>query len=312
MKGGPGRRILRKVCLISGVRHLLTVWEFGINGLLRLTAYNSVTSVTHEERLSKTERYYLGYTGVDSKSWIKYFCRRLSLRWVSQSETSHAMNQEERYGANKAVVLDRTVFSTACRVKAGRTESRILRMRASLLHSGSCLALDLYLYLVDSSKQCRILLQEGDLAEVGLAPCPLLYPAEFKAGGPAGVGQALTKASSSFSCAEGKAFIAKNIARRLLFTPNPDSITLSINASFKTFRMITSQNAQQWRPPKRFRDYTSSQASMKATFLLANHAESFLRRRHQPTVLVYKHDQLSHRRPTEQGHQKETTATQIR
>lgn len=309
VQGGPGRRILRKVCLISGVRHLLTVWELGRNGLLRLTVYNPATSLTHEERLSKTERYYLGYTDVDSKSWIKDICRRLSLRGVSQSETTHAMNQEGRDEPNKAfytVVLDKTVFSTACRVEAGRTESRILRMRASLLHSGSCLALDIY--LVDSSKQCRILLKEDDLAEMGLAPCPILHPAEFKGGGPTGVGQALTKASRSLACAESKVVLAKNIARRLLFTPNPDSITFSINASSRTFGM----NAQQWRPPKHFRDYTSSQASAKATFLLTNHAENFLRRRRQPTVLMYKNDQLSHRRPPGRGHQKETTATQIR
>ena len=301
------------MCLISGVRHLLTVWELGRNGLLRLTAYNPATSLTHEERLSKTERYYLGYTDVDSKSWINDICRRLSLRGVSQSETTHAKYQEGRDEPNKAfytVVLDKTVFSTACRVEAGKTESQILRMRASLLHSGSCLALDIY--LVDSSKQCRILLKEDDLAEMGLAPCPVLHPAEFKGGGPAGVGQALTKASRSLACTESKAVIAKTIARRLLFTPNPDSITFSINTSPKTFGMIASQNAQQWRPPKHFRDYTSSQALAKDTFLLTNHAESFLGRRRQPTVLTYKHDHLSHRRPQEEGHQKETTATHIR
>jgi hypothetical protein len=72
-KGGPGRMVFRKLCMISSVQHLITVREFGRGGLLRVRVYELLSSVEREIRLSPTQRVALLGSDIadDWRSWVK-------------------------------------------------------------------------------------------------------------------------------------------------------------------------------------------------------------------------------------------------
>lgn len=295
LKGGPGRRVLRAVCRISGASHVITAWELGRGGLLRLTAYDPTTSMTYEARLSRVERACFGFDGEHRKSWIKHLGRRLSLRRAK--ETSDAMegaeNRRDSLPARRTMVVDKTVFSTACRVAAGRIGARLFRMRAELVDAGKSLVLNLY--QADTSKQCRILLTDDDLVAVGLQPCTANEVVE----------QAdVSRASDTFTIQRSeqdckmtsmlvgpsrRETAVRQLTRQLRFVPDSDSVTFSVNGDSRTTALVTSIAAEQRRPQSSLK-VAFSQATGNAGSYATGHrgfVEEFLKRRHQPCVLLH-------------------------
>lgn len=275
LKGGPGRRVLRAVCPISGTCHVLTAWELGRGGLLRVAAYDPTTSMTYEARLSKAERACFGYEGDGRKSWIKQLGRRLSLRRAQSP--SEARNRRGTLSRRRTMILDKTVFSTACRMAAGRVDTRLFRMRAELVEAGRSLAL--YLYQADTSKQCRILVTSDDLEAVGLQP----YPAN-DAIRRSDSSEPECKMASMLVGPSGREAAIRQLTRHLRFVPDTDTVTFSVNGDLRTITMVAAAAVEQRRP----------QSSLKSAFLQpagylgVGHyglVEGFLKRRRQPCIL---------------------------
>lgn len=287
--------MLRAVCCISGSSHVITAWELGRGGLLRLTAYDPTTSMTYETRLSKVERACFGFEGEHRKSWIKYLGRRLSLRRAK--DTNDAMEGEENrrdcLPARRTMVLDKTVFSTACRIAAGRVGAHLFRIRAELVDAGKSLALRLY--QVDTSKQCRIFLSDEDLVAVGLQP--RTDNAVDEQVDKSGTNAALISQRSEQDCKmtsmldgpSGRETVMRQLTRQLRFVPDSDSITLSVNGDSRTTALVTSIEAEKRRPQGRLK-VAFLQAAGNAESHTTRHrgfVEDFLKRRHQPCVLLH-------------------------
>lgn len=295
LKGGPGRRVLQTVCCISGSSHVVTAWELGRGGTLRLAAYNPVTSMTYGAQLSKNERVCCGFDGEDCKSWSRHLGRRLSLRRaVEAADLKSAEHWRSNLPAKRTMVLDKTVFSTACRIASGRMDSRLIRMRAILIDDGQTLELDLY--QSNPSKNCTFLLTVDDLVGVGLGPRDIIS---------AHAGNAISntkQAEGSGVCAERGCSMAsilvdaasreaaiRHLARQLRFASDSDSVTLSIEGGSRRATMVPSETAEQRRPQCRV-----SVARLHATTQPGSHAtrhrglaEEYSERRRQPAVLLH-------------------------
>lgn len=295
LKGGPGRRVLRAVCRISGSSHVITAWELGRGGLLRLTAYDPNTSMAYEARLSKVERACFGFDGEHRKSWIKHLGRRLSLRRATKISDAMegAENRRDFLPARRTMVLDKTVFSTACRVAAGRIGASLFRMRAELVDAGKCLAL--ILYQADTCKQCRVLLTDDDLVAVGLQPCTANAVEEQV--DESGASDTFTNQRSEQDCKmtsmlvgpNRRDIIVRQLTRQLRFVPDSDSVTFSVNGDSRTTVLVNSIEAEQRRPQRSLK-VALSQASRNAGSYATGHrgfVEDFLKRRHQPCVLLH-------------------------
>lgn len=287
--------MLRTVCCISGSSHVVTAWELGRGSTLRLAAYDPATSMTYEARLSKTERACCGFDGEDCKSWTRHLGRRLSLRRaVGAADLKSTGHRRSNLTAKRTMVLDRTVFSTACRIAAGRMDSRLVRMRAILVDDGRALELDIY--QSNPSKSCTFLLTVDNLIGVGLRPCEV---------NPVPAGRANSDAKqveSSEICAEQGCLMAsmlvgatsreaaiRQFVRQLRFASDSDSVTLAIEGGSKTQTMVTTQTAEQRRP-----QCSVTVAHLHATAQPESHAtgcrglaERFSQRRRQPGVLLY-------------------------
>lgn len=277
-KGGPGRRVLRAVCLISGTCHVLTAWELGRGGLLRLAAYDPTTSMTYEARLSQAERACFGCEGEDRKSWIKQFGRRLSLRRAQGA--SEAENWRGSPPPRRTMILDKTVFSTACRVAAGRIDTRLFRMRAELVDAGRSLALDLY--QVDTCKQCRISLTSDDLVAVGLQPCAVDAVGEHT-----DVSEPECKMTSMLVGPRRTETTIRQLTRHLRFVPDSDSVTFSVNGDLRTTSMVTTATVKQRKPQSSLKSVFSQPAGNPGSSTVGHYelVEGFLKRRRQPCVL---------------------------
>lgn len=273
--------MLRAVCLISGTCHVLSAWELGRGGLLRLAAYDPTTSMTYEASLSKAERACFGYEGEDRKSWIKQLGRRLSLRRAQGP--SEAEDRRSSLPPRRIMILDKTVFSTACRVAAGRIDSRLFRLRAELVGAGRFLALDLY--QAETSKQCRILLNSDDLVAAGLEPCT----------GNAGVEQG--DASDSDKMARmlvgprRRETVIRQLTRQLRFVPESDSVTFTVNENPRTTAMATTTAVEHRRPQTSLKSVFLQPAGNPGSYKAGHYGlvEGFLKRRRQPCVLRHGH-----------------------
>lgn len=231
--------------------------------------------MTYEASLSKAERTCFGYDGEDRKSWIRHLARRLSLRKAEQP--SEAKNRRNSLAPRRTMVLDKTVFSTACRIAAGRIDARLFRMRAELVDGGRYLALDLY--QADTSKQCRILLTEDDLVAVGLQSSATNALVENSEPG--------YKITSMLVGPSRRETAIRQLTRQLQFVPDSDSVVLSVGGDSRVTAMVTTIASEQRRP----------HCSLKVAFLQAagklgsrtvGHdglVEAFLKHRHQPRVL---------------------------
>lgn len=287
--------MLRSVCLISGGSHVVTAWELGRGGLIRLAAYDPRTSMTYEAQLSTIERACLGYNGEDCKVWTKDLCRRLSLRKAT-AEPPDAAEGGKRCPRRNILVLDKTVFSTACRIAAGAFDARLLRIRASLVDAGRCLALDIYEN--DTSRQCRILLTTDDLVGAGLQPhvqdlcksdptTALGLDLETAESDDADAQRAGREMACMLTGTESKATTVRHLVRQLRFVPDSDSVTFTANGSARTAKMTVSQDSHQRRPQISLRAFVSLQTAAKPAPLQEVHAATFLKRHRQPAVLVY-------------------------
>lgn len=277
-KGGPGRRVLRAVCLISGTCHVLTAWELGRGGLLRLAAYDPTSSMTYEASLSKAERACFGCDGEDRKSWIKQLGRRLSLRRAQG--LSKAEHRRGSLPPRRTMVLDKTVFSTACRVAAGRIDTRLFRMRAELVCAGRSLALDLY--QADTSKQCRILLNSDDLVAAGLQPCTLNAGVEQgDSSGPDGT------IASMLVGPRRREIAIRQLTRHLRFVPESDSVTVSVNGDSRMTAMVATTAVEHRKPQSSLKAAFMQPAGNPGSYNVGHYGlvEGFLKRRRQPCVL---------------------------
>lgn len=293
--------MLRAVCVISGVSHILTAWELGRRGILRLAAYDPMASMTYETHLSKIERVCLGYEGEDFKSWGKLLCRRLSLRRTNGGTGVEGVTHRGGpLAVKETMVLDKTVFSTACRLAAGRIDAGLFRMRAMLVDAGESLALDLYHN--DSSKQCRMLLTADDLLKVGLRQCEVNAEAAETAG-PRVHDMISTdlRAEDNYACGEQGCAMARilvgtehretairHLARQLRFTPDSNIISLSIDGDLRTSTMTTSHATERRQPKKNLRlalPRPTGNAGLNVG--CGGYAEGFLKRRRSPTTLLY-------------------------
>lgn len=277
-KGGPGRRVLRAVCLISGTCHVLTAWELGRGGVLRLAAYDPATSMTYEASLSKAERACFGYEGEDRKSWIKQFGRRLSLRRAQGP--CEAENRRGSLPPRRTMILDKTVFSTACRVAAGRIDTRLFRMRAEVVDAARILALDLY--QADTSKQCRILLSSDDLVAIGLQPCTANAGIEQD-----NAPEPDCKMTSMLVGPRRRETVMRQLTRHLRFVPESDSVTFSVNGDSRTIAMVTATAVEHRRPQSSLKPEFLQPAGNSRPYNVGHYGlvEGFLKRRRQPCVL---------------------------
>lgn len=127
--------------LISARHHVVSIWELGRQGPLRLIAYDPRTSVEYEALLTEVERRALGCISDDVKAWSKGLIGRLSVRKANAKlVTTDGTTRQPR---TRLMAVDKTVFSTASRVPTVGCNKHFLRIRASLLESGTSLALDL-------------------------------------------------------------------------------------------------------------------------------------------------------------------------
>lgn len=287
--------MLQTVCCVSGSSHVITAWELGRGGTLRLAAYDPVTSMTYEAQLSEIERACCGFDGEDCKSWSRHLGRRLSLRRaVEVVDTKSAEQWGSNPPAKRTMILDRTVFSTACRIASGRMESRLVRMRAILVDDGRTLELDLY--QSNPSKNCTFLLTVDDLVGVGLRPCEVNWAHASNAisdtkqaeSSDASAERGYSMASMLVAAASREAAI-RHLARQLRFAPDSDTVTLSTEGGSRSATMVTSKTAEQQRPQYRVRAsrlHATAQPGPHAT----RHrglAEGYSERRRQPAVLVH-------------------------
>lgn len=251
--------------------------------------------MTYEARLSKVERACFGFEGEHRKSWIKYLGRRLSLRRAMDTrETMEGKeNRRDCLPAKRTMVLDKTVFSTACRVAAGRIGAHLFRMRAELVDAGKALALSLY--QADTSKQCRIILSDEDLVAVGLQPCTANAVDEQV--DKSGASDTLTSQRSEQDCKmtsmldgpSRRETAVRQLARHLRFVPDSDSVTLSVKGDSRTTALVTSIEAEKRRPQTSLK-VAFMQAAGKAESHTTGHrgfVEDFLKRRYQPCVLLH-------------------------
>ena len=294
-KGGPGRRVLRTVCCISGSSHVVTAWELGRGGTLRLAAYDPATSMTYEAQLSKVERACCGFDGEACKSWTKRLGRRLSLRRaVEAADLKSTVHCTSNLSAKRTMVFDRTVFSTACRIAAGRMDSRLIRLRARLVDDGRVLELDLY--QSNPSKNCTFLLTVGDLVGAGLRPLEHnSVPAgraisdEKQTEGIDICPERGFSMASMFVGAASREAAIRQFVRQLRFASDSDSVTLSIGGGSRNQTMVTSQAAEKRRP-----QCSVSNARVHGAVQSGSHApgrrgltEGFSKTRRQPGVLLY-------------------------
>ncbi|CAN0410546.1 unnamed protein product [Ectocarpus sp. 12 AP-2014] len=292
-KGGPGRRVLRAVCVISGAPHVVSVWELGGGGGLRLTAYDPAKSMTYGIGISKAERAFFGCNGDDRKYWIKHLGRRLSLRRGTETTIMEGAEATgEPLPGRRTMLLDKTIFSTACRVAAGRIDARLFRMRAELADAGQSLALDLY--QADTSKQCRILLTEEDLAALGLEPCTAC-PNGSQTDDSRTSDTSPTRCSGQRGAMAGmligpgsRVAAVRQLTRHLCFAPDSDSVILSIDGGSRINAMEYSIVARQ-RRPQSTAPIALSQTRSTGSYAVGRcgFVAGFLKQRHQPCVLLH-------------------------
>ena len=277
-KGGPGRRVLRAVCQISGMCHVLSAWELGRGGLLRLAAYDPTTSMTYEASLSKAERACFGYEGENQKSWMKQLGRRLSLRRAQGP--GEAENRRGSLPPRRTMILDKTVFSTACRVAAGRVDTRLFRIRAELVGAGRLLALDLY--QADTCKQCRMLLNSDDLLAVGLQPCTANADVEQDDSSDSDC-----KMTSMLVGHRRRETAIRQLTRQLRFVPESDSVTLVVNGDSRTTAMVTTTAVEHRRPQSSLRSALLQSAGNPGSCNVGHYGlvQGFQKHRRQPCVL---------------------------
>lgn len=284
MQGGPGRRVLRAVCLVSGMPHVVTIRELGRGGLLRVAAYDPCTSMTYEASLSKAERACLGFHGEDRKSLMKRLHQRVSLRRANEATgVEGAENRGDSLSTKRTMTLDKTIFSTACRVAAGRIDSRLFRVRAELVDAGRSLALDLY--QADTSRQCRMFLTEGDLAAIGLQPC--LTNADAVQAAP--YAEQAGAMASMITGPIRREIAARRLTRQLRYVPDSESVLISIGGDLRTTAMVASVHEAQRRPQSSLKSPFSQAPGREALYATRHYGllEGFLKQRHQPRVLMY-------------------------
>ncbi len=233
--------------------------------------------MTYEASLSKAERTCLGYDGEDRTSWIGHLARRLSLR--KAEEPSEAKKRRNSLQPRRTMVLDKTVFSTACRIAAGRIDARLFRMRAELVDGGTSLALDLY--QADTCKHCRILLKEDDLVAVGLQ-LPTNNPVFEKADG-----SEPGKITSMLVGPNRRETAIRQLTRQLRFVPDTDSVIFSVSGNSRVTAMVTTAASEQRRPHCSLKVAFSQTAGNPGSRTVGHYSlvEAFLKRRHQPCVL---------------------------
>lgn len=295
--------MLRTVCLISGASHVLTGWELGKRGLLRLAAYNPTTSMTHGVRLSKIERACFGYDTENCKVWSKDLVRRLSLRRVN----AHTVDKDniEHPPARRTMALDKTVISTACRVAVGRMDSRLFRMRVSLVDSGRSVALDLY--EDRTCQQCHMLLTIDDLAEMGVWSCEVQAEQQsFIRDGSTTVDASVEQEcliTRTFGSTQYKEAAVRRLTRQLRFTPDTNSVTLPVNGGIRTAAMITSENVENRRPQHSLRveRLQTADTSLSHAVGRCGYRDVFCQQRHQPAALIHgdKSSRKQHSRPVQ-------------
>lgn len=304
-KGGPGRRVLHAVFPVSGLSHIVSAWELGRRGPLRIVAYDPTTSMSYEVHLSTAERTCLGYHGENYTSWCKELSQRLSLR-KAHSEASSARDVENQGDtppqAKRNMVLDKTIVSTACRVAARGVETRILRVRASLVDAGGRLALDLY--QDHTSKQCRFLLTAEELVGTVLTR----YSDESEERKEVVLGTVIDNLhpqseqhSPGGSCADARHVMATMLAsprcreyairwltQRLCYC-DEDIMSLLVNDEARTALLTRPDNTDLRRPQTRLRVH-----SWRSTCHKGIHSGgrcgfdgNFLNQRRQPDVLLH-------------------------
>lgn len=256
--------------------------------------------MSYEALLSKTERVCLGYDGENYKSWGKDLTRRLSLRranpetmplvgWAASGETVSL--------AKRTMILDKTIFATTCRVAAGGADSRLLRVRASLIDAGNCLALDLY--QDDTSKECRFRLKADDLAQIEsplnatrAEPLPPTTGVIRRAPREGKISDGASAEDSVMATILANANSREDTVRRLmrqLRFGDSDRIILLVQGVARTCVMTSSDDAERRRPQGSLRATPTSGTIVRATRRSGLHA-NFLNRRRQPDVLVYGRD----------------------
>lgn len=300
LQGGPGRRVFQTVSLISGASHILTVWELGRRGLLRVVAYDPIRSISYETLLSKTERACLGYDGENCKSWCKDLTRRLSLRRANAETMSLigcAASGQNPTPGKRTMSLDKTIFATTYRVTTGGNDSRLLRVRVSLIDAGNCVALDLYQN--DTSRECRIHLEAEELVPDEIPP-PIASVEPIPASNVTRPAQTEERTSAGANGEEGSlmgriiadANSREGIVRRLLRTlrfPDPDTVTLTTQGTARRYAMAPSDGAKQRRPQGSLL-VTSESPAVVRTNGLGELNNDFLNRRRQPDTLIYERD----------------------
>lgn len=249
--------------------------------------------MTYGIGISKAERAFLGCNGDDRKYWMKHLGPRLSLRRATESTNMEdAEAPGEPLPARRTMLLDKTIFSTACRVAAGRIDARLFRMRAELADAGQSLALDLY--QADTSKQCRILLTEEDLVTLGLEPCTAC-PNGYQADDSRTSATSTTPCSGQSGAMTGiltgpgsREAAVRQLTRHLCFAPESDSIVLSIDGSSRITAMVSSTVALQRRPQSTMA-IAFSQARSAGLYAVGrcSFVAGFLKQRHQPCVLLH-------------------------
>lgn len=290
---------------LSGATHIVTAWELGRRGLLRIVAYDPTMGMSYEVLLTKTERVCLGCEGEDCKLWSKHLIRRLSFRRASSENISMKGQLDECDNpppARRTMILDKTVFSTACRVAARGTDSRLLRVRASLVDAGKSLALDLF--AEDASKQCRFLLSADNLVEGGLSRRSV-SPESCRQVVPVRTDLTLRKQSRGMDvddeCAYARDLMAQVLAsadsredtvRRLvrqLHFGDADNISLFLNGAARSCVMTPPGNIELRRPKNGFRRFYRRRLGRTIEEISGGCGfdRYFLNRRRQPEVLIY-------------------------
>lgn len=193
--------------------------------------------------------------------------------------------------------MDKTIFATTYRVTASGTDSRLLRVRASLTDAGNRVALDLYQN--DTSKECRILLKAEELAPDGIPPpiasgepvpaSNVTRPAHTEEGISEGAG---AEEGSLMGKIIADANSREGIMRRLLRTlrfPDPDTITLPTQGIARSYAMTPSNGAEQRRPQGSLRVTSESRVVLRSNGS-SELNNDFLNRRRQPDTLVYERE----------------------
>lgn len=234
--------------------------------------------MTYEASLSKAERACFGYEGEDRRSWIKQLRQRLSLRRAQKP--SSAENRTRR-----TLTCDKTVFSTACRLAAGRIDTHLFRMRATLVDAGGSLALDLY--QADTSKWCRILLNSDDLEAAGLEAGTAIAGVEQGDGS-----EPDCKTASMLVGPRRRETAIRQLTRHLRFVRESDSVTFSVNRDSSTTSVLVTSTAVHRRPQSSLKSAFLQPAGISGSYSIGHYGleEGFLKRRRQPCVLRHGHE----------------------